>query len=216
MSSSDYRNTKYSCALTDIDYRKQLLDKKIRSEHKRAKGVYEFVRKNEEEDGYKRQFLEVYDNKCGYCGVSNTIISNELFEVDHFIHKKHSVFIEPWKANEIENLVCSCRFCNRKKGSFDTVKNTYKKLHPDEGKINEIFERDYLYYIKISKKYSKDSSVIAFYKKLKMSSEVHRLDYLLMNLKDFLDSGKIENKALENNIRKNIIDKLQYKRNTLL
>lgn len=67
----------------------------------------------------------LYDYRCGYCGISEAAIGNEL-ELDHF---------KPKSANggdELENLVYCCTSCNRRKGSFwpEAGEITKRLLHP--------------------------------------------------------------------------------------
>lgn len=76
---------------------------------------------NEVRDEIRR----LYDYRCGYCGISEAAIGNEL-ELDHF---------KPKSANggdESENLVYCCTACNRRKGSFwpEAGETTKRLLHP--------------------------------------------------------------------------------------
>lgn len=52
-----------------------------------------------------------FAHRCGYCGVSENDIGNEL-DIDHYRPRKHG------GQDEIENLVYVCPACNRFKGNY--------------------------------------------------------------------------------------------------
>jgi HNH endonuclease len=67
-----------------------------------------------------------YDYCCGYCGVREIWIGNEL-EIDHFRPLSHD------GSDELDNLVCACTACNRFKGDYwptDTTAENFRLLHP--------------------------------------------------------------------------------------
>ena len=79
-------------------------------------------------------------------------------------------------------MVLSCHNCNHNKSSFNIEESFYDDLYPDNTKICDFFYRDDLYYIKLTESGLKHNRVSLFYNKLKFYSEIHRLDFLLMNL----------------------------------
>ena len=107
--SSDYRNTEYCPNLSEIKSKKNDLVKKIKQDHPRAVDMHNYVSDNS--TVYKEQFMDAYNNKCAYCGVSVNVIPVQMFEVDHFIYQKS--FKTKKEAGYIENLVLSCYDCNR-------------------------------------------------------------------------------------------------------
>lgn len=54
---------------------------------------------------------ERFQGCCGYCGVSELDVGNEL-EVDHYRPRSH------YGSDELENLVYCCTPCNRFKGDY--------------------------------------------------------------------------------------------------
>lgn len=177
----DYRITRYCPEFKEIKKRKQQLKVKIQSKH-RVKDLYKLLSPNGNKS-YKYDFMRIYNMKCCYCGVQLPIISKELFEIDHFRHKKHPAFVNPAAAGSIDNLVLACRKCNRSKSEIVIDNDDYKKLYPDDGSIAGAFVRKNDYYIEIAPVMQNDKKVIEFYKQLRLNEEVRRLDYLLMNIR---------------------------------
>jgi HNH endonuclease len=67
-----------------------------------------------------------YGGRCGYCGVSETAVGNEL-EIDHF----HPLVAGG--SDEEENLVYACTACNRFKGDYTPAPGAPESLrlfHP--------------------------------------------------------------------------------------
>ena len=160
---------------------------------------------------YKIEFIKAYNYKCAYCGVSVQLIPIEFFEVDHYIYQKSERFKSKQDAGYIENLVLSCHNCNHNKSSFMIEDEVYDDLHPDNKKICECFYRDDLYYIRMTESGPNDDNILLFYNKLKLGSEVHRLDFLLMNLIGFLQQHLLDSK---NEVKlADIIENLRTKRN---
>lgn len=176
--SSDYRNTEYCPDLSKIKSKKESLVKKIKQDHPRAVDMHNFVSDNDA--AYKEQFMAAYNNKCAYCGVSIDIIPIQMFEIDHFIYQKS--FTTKKEAGYIDNLVLSCYTCNRGKSSHLIPTNAINDLHPDGEGITKVFVRDNDFYIRISTDKEDDASVQDFYSKLKLWSELHRIDYMLMSM----------------------------------
>ena len=49
-------------------------------------------------------------------------------------------------------------------------------------KIKNVFIRDDKYYIRINDEFKENTTIEGFYNKLCLGSELHRLDYLIMNI----------------------------------
>lgn len=192
----DYRITRYCPEFKEIKKRKQQLKVKIQSKH-RVNDLYKLLSPNGN-DSYKSDFMCIYNKKCCYCGVQLPIISKELFEIDHFRHKKHPAFAYSAAAGSIDNLVLACRKCNRSKSEIVIDDDDYKKLYPDDGSIAGAFVRKNDYYIEIAPVMQNDKKVIEFYKQLRLNEEVRRLDYLLMNISGLSESLE-EKESLEEN-----------------
>lgn len=176
----DYRNTKYCPTLSELPEKKEKIKQAILKEHPQAKDFYPYLSKNSL--GFKQQFVETYNGKCSYCGVPIGIIGWKQLEVDHFIPKGSSRFTTKAQAGNIENLVLACYDCNRSKSNFELGDEDCHKIHPDGSDICKSFIRDENYYIRISEGRSTDESVIRFYNKIGLDKQIHRLDYLLMNM----------------------------------
>lgn len=179
----DYRETIFSKNIfPNVENEKGKLLNKIRAEHPKAENFYNLLGQSE----YRTNFMGVYHCKCAYCGVSIELIPASSFEIDHIIPKSSQYFqknIEE-NANCLENLALACRTCNRNKSDFELNTKNTPCLHPDKNEISSIFVRDEKYYIRISENYRKDELVKDFYKQVGLGSQVHRLDYILMNLFD--------------------------------
>lgn len=176
----DYRNTKYCPLLSDITTKKDDLSRKIQSKHMGQENMYKYISPNQ--SNYKRAFMQIYNYKCSYCGVSIDVIPKSAFEIDHFIYQKSHEFVNQASASHIDNLVLSCRFCNRSKHSFLVDRSARELLHPDLECITNSFYRDNMFYIKIADEMRDNEYVSSFYKKIKFGAEIHRLDYLLMSM----------------------------------
>ena len=206
---NDYRNTRYYTKKNNIINEKKRLEDKIRKECPRTQIIYNQISQKEKE--YNKLFREIYNNKCAYCGITTDVISSELLEIDHFICE--SSFKEnKIKAGEINNLVLSCKKCNRAKSDFKWEEEYTSKFSVDDGNITELFYRDKDYSIKVEGDFISDTNICSFYKTLKFSDEVRRLDFLLMNLYGFYK--KHINEDVSGKISKCII-LLQQKRNGL-
>lgn len=176
----DYRNTKYCPNLENLQIKKDEVVKRIKKDHVKAIDMHTYISDNKY--NYKKEFIKVYNGKCSYCGVSLDLISKSSFQIDHFIFKKSPEFKGSKKAaGNIDNLVLSCEFCNHNKSSFPIPEEKREILHPDK-KISTTFYRDENYYIRVARNYYSDLIVNKFYNTLQLESEIHRLDYLLMNM----------------------------------
>lgn len=148
---------------------------------------------------YYSDFERIYELKCAYCGINTSINPTNMFEIDHFINEKQGKTPNGNTVNHIDNLVFACRKCNQAKGDFH-VNGAHDILHPDNGVLPFIFERDNHYAILINKGYCENETVKGFYDKLNFSDHFRKLDYLLLNLhylKDFKYDTKIKNTILE-------------------
>lgn len=139
------------------------------------------------------------------------MISSELFEIDHFICEA-SFNGDSINAGKINNLVLSCKKCNRAKKDFIWNEIYSSKFNVDDESITEVFYRDEDYSIKIENEYITDNSIYSFYRKLKFDEEIRRLDFLLMNMYGFYNKYS-EDKNIDR-ILKYILF-LQKKRNEL-
>lgn len=175
----DYRNTEY-CSYNNIVEMKESLKNEILNKHPRTKILYNKITKMD----YIEKFRQIYSYKCAYCGVSKDIISLQLFEVDHFICES-SFNGNKSTAGEINNLVLSCKKCNRVKRDFIWDKKYNSLFNVDDKSIANLFYRDEDYSIKIEENYREDDTIYNFYLQLKFYEEFRRLDYLLMNMYGF-------------------------------
>lgn len=178
MITNDYRNTEYCSMLKNVKDKKKALEKKIKKEHPKQKIMYNKV--HSRDTIYNKDFCNIYNCKCAYCGVSMDILPITLFEVDHFVAE--TLFDDKIKAGQVENLVLACYQCNRNKTNFEIVGEYVEKLCTDNGEIANVFFRDDDYYIKIKDNYIHDQYINDFYNKLQLSHETRRLDYLLINM----------------------------------
>ena len=205
----DYRRTKYCPKFEDITRKKQELNDEILKEHPRARDMHNYISNNKNK--YKLKFIKIYNGKCAYCGASIDLIQKEFFEIDHFINEKASCFNSKKDAGYIDNLILACHSCNHNKSSFLVEKKAFKYLFPDNKKIQSTFVRTDDYYIKINDKYLTNNNIKEFYKKLNLGAELHRLDYLLLNIGGLQDKCK-SNRELYYELGQ-IKDALRIKRN---
>ncbi|MEW4353815.1 HNH endonuclease [Streptococcus pneumoniae] len=205
----DYRNTRYCVSNNNIVSDKNALENKIKSEHRRAKIIYNQINKKDSE--YNKIFRNIYNNKCAYCGITTDVISSELFEIDHFVCEA-SFNGDSINAGKINNLVLACKKCNRAKKDFIWDKGYSSKFNTDDKSITKLFYRDKDYYIRIEKKFTTDTTICNFHRKLKLYEEIRRLDFLLMNMHGFYN--KYFTNINSDKISKCIV-LLQQKRNKL-
>lgn len=208
----DYRNSKYCPKLTNLARKKNDVKDLVCKKHPRAKDMHTYISNNE--DVFKQRFVEAYNGKCAYCGVSTEIIPWQMFEIDHLIPKEAVCFGKSKaKAGYIENLVLSCYDCNRAKSALELPDEDLHKIHPDETEITEAFIRDDKYYIRINEEKKNDNIIKVFYDKVDLGNQSHRLDYLLLNMrglcKKITDKHPAHGKLME------AIDLLQHKRNVM-
>lgn len=208
----DYRNTEYCPKFTQLSDKKNKVKKAVLKEHPRATDMHTYISDNKKT--FKQQFVEAYNGKCAYCGVSVGVIPWKMFEIDHFIPKDSDRFKKSKaKSGYIENLVLSCYDCNRAKGDLELPDDDHHKINPDGLGIIESFIRDDKYYIRINKNMVNDDTVNEFYTKLKLDSQMHRVDYLLMSMRGLRE--KITDKHSAYAGLTKAIDLLQQKRNLI-
>lgn len=208
---NDYRNTKYCPILDNINSKKQKLMNAVKVEHPYATDMHTYISRNDEK--FKVQFMEIYNFKCAYCGVSIDLVPKGLFEVDHFLYRKSPRFRSKKYAGYIDNLILACHECNHRKSSLDISDIDFESLYPDGDKVRNTFYRDEKYYIKMSNIAEKNYNIKTFYEKLQLGGEVHRLDYLLMNMIGFQREHE-DDCEIYKSIGK-IIDVLSKKRNMM-
>lgn len=194
---SDYRCTPYCTPFEEVDKKKADLLYEIRKTHPRARNIYRIVSvRNTDEH---RAFFQVYNNKCCYCGCSITVLSAQLFEIDHI--KPQAVAAEPREnVNDLNNLALACRACNGGKLDY-WFKEMSNEWNPDSSGITWLFFRDDLYNIRIADGYLSNPKVTKLYEYLKLGAQFRRLDYLLMAMYGYmktLPQGSEKSAALLN------------------
>lgn len=139
---------------------------------------------HEREGEYIREFYEIYNKKCSYCGAKLGLLPIECFEIDHFINE--ASFSDDTngraEAGKIENLVLSCTSCNRKKKNLEIDLSCRELLNVDNGNIATVFVRSEEYYININEKFKDNIFINRFYNELHLGYETRRLDYLALLL----------------------------------
>lgn len=207
----DYRNTVYCPQYLNIGDNKEKLVEKIRKSHPRARDMHAIIHPNDSE--FKDDFMNIYNYKCAYCGASIEVVSRTEFEIDHYIYEKSKRFAGKADAGYIDNLVLACHNCNHDKSSFEFPDEKYHDLYPDEEEIKNTFVRSADYYIKVSDEKKDDIIVKAFYEKLHLGSEIHRIDYLLMSMMGLQENIKDNQEACSQ--LGQAIKKLHTKRNIM-
>ncbi|MEC0597263.1 HNH endonuclease signature motif containing protein [Bacillus spizizenii] len=206
----DYRNTSFKNDDFTLGNKKTVFMKNFQSDHPKVTNIYNTLKNKANK--YNIEFRKIYYNKCAYCGISTQVIDSSKFEVDHVIPTKIlklNLGYSRSKINSIENLVSSCQMCNRGKRDFYCDGENLRLLHPDNNCLPQIFYRKSDYTIDINKEYENNTCIKKFYRKLKFDNQLRRLDYLLMEMKDFCDS--YEEEPIINNIQKLIL-KIESKR----
>lgn len=206
----DYRNTSYNHYDFSLEQRKNEFMETFRLHHPKAWHIYGYV--SDRMGPFNKSFRKIYHDKCVYCGISTQVINSSNFEVDHVIPK--FVLDLNWDYDKkeihgINNLVNSCQMCNRGKQSFLCDANYLEKLHPDKNFLPMIFSRNMDYSIEINNEFKENETIKKFYNTLKLNNQLRRLDYLLMEMKDFCD--KYEGDTIVVEIQKLII-KIENKR----
>jgi len=136
---NDYRNTIYGVPKKNIINEKKALEERIKREHPRVKIIYNQINKKDSE--YNKQFRNIYNNKCAYCGITTDVISSELFEVDHFICES-SYNGDSINAGKINNLVLSCKKCNGAKKDFIWSEAYSPRFNVDDASLRLLKEEE--------------------------------------------------------------------------
>ena len=207
----DYRRTKYCPELIDVLQKKKKIEDLIKAEHPHAKDMHRYISDNSQK--FKLEFIKIYNGKCAYCGASADLVKKSEFEIDHFLYEKASVFTTKKEAGYIENLILACHDCNHDKSSFWIRNEEMEELNPDGEKIKDVFIRDEQYYICVNDEFKENVIIDGFYNKLRLGSELHRLDYLIMNIIGLQRSCK-NNSDLYVGLGK-ILDIIRQKRNIM-
>ena len=97
------------------------------------------------------------------------------------------------EAGKVSNLMLACYSCNRGKTDLIIDEDHLKTLNPDDGSIAQVFDRSEDYYIRIRPDYAEDPLIVDFYQKLLLGSEFRRLDYLLLEIKNFISTQRTSN-----------------------
>lgn len=176
----DYRETKYCKSLTGILERKNKVKEQVLVDHPRAKDMHAYVSKNKKR--YKKIFMEAYNYKCAYCGVSIDLLPMDSFEIDHFINREAERFATKAEAGTIENLVLACHDCNHSKNDFSIATEYELDLNPDEQGITLNFQRDDLFRIELTQQGKEKQHVQGFYETLRFGNEMRRIDYLVLSM----------------------------------
>ena len=202
----DYRCTNYCKQFEELDSKKSSLENLILNTHPDAKDMHNFVNLR-----FKKNFMTMYNDKCGYCGTSLDNINVALFEIDHFIpHSCKSEFENKTQAGFMGNLVLSCNDCNRAKSSYLINKKSRHLLHPDSPKTKEVYTRDNEYYIRVSNNYIGNADVVDFYNICKLNYQTRRIDYALSVLRGITAKNKDYKEILLP-----LLVSLQQKRNSI-
>lgn len=209
---SDYRNSEQCPSLTDVAKKKSGLDQKIRAAHTRTKIIYNRI--NEKSGDYFKEFANIYNLKCAYCGAALKFTDGRLFEIDHYVCE--SAFANDTagrvEAGKIDNLAFSCYSCNRGKGGLH-IKNGYlSMLNPDDNSIANVFFRDEMYYIKPNNDYCEDKFIQSFYEELMLGSEFRRLDFLLLEMDALIKKVQTSNEELASKLEQ-CMNRLLQKKN---
>ena len=216
----DYRTVDNNFMLGQTAEKKEKLKEQIKKLQPKTKILYNVISDKQNKNNFFKDFADIYHRKCAYCGTSVFIQPLENYEVDHYICE--SSFLNNTKgritAGKIENLVLSCRNCNRFKSNL-LIKNDYVKLlNPDDNSICNIFYRDTEFNIRIKDKFIKDEFINEFYDKLNLANEFRRIDYLILQQQHLLETlrgTKKITKKIELELLKNI-EILRQKRNNYL
>ena len=162
--------------------KKAHLEQIIKNDHPRSKIMYTQI--NDRQKQYFLDLSDIYNGKCAYCGTSIRFTGIFNYEVDHYICE--SSFSRDTSgridAGKVENLIFSCRLCNRKKDDLFLKSKYQQLLNPDNNSITGVFHRDENYDIKINNAHKTDDFVNLFYNKLMFGSYLRRLDFMLLEI----------------------------------
>lgn len=175
MKVKDYRLVDGQEPFEMIQARKAELLHQIKQKHPRSNNHYNIVKTKS--DPFHKQFALIYNERCGYCGITYQVRPSSDFEIDHFLCKSSG----REGVNLLDNLVYSCHFCNHRKHEYLIDESVRSILNPDLD-INKTFYRDEMMHIRIRDVYQSDVHVNDFYDKIQFSNERRRIEFLLMSL----------------------------------
>lgn len=131
-----------------------------------------------QKNNFIKYVLENLTEKCAYCGTVLTI--QTVDEVDHFIPKNNV------NCNETDNLVITCRKCNRSKYNYVYSRD----LYPYEKKYSEIFKRNEIGQIV---PIVNEEEYFIFAEKMKFNSIYYSITYIIMLINKYLTICKNDN-----------------------
>lgn len=207
----DYRRTKYCPSLNGIQKRKDMVKQNVLRDHPRAKDMHTYISDNDTK--YKREFINAYHYKCAYCGVSWDLIPKGMLEIDHFVNQESERFASKKDAGTMDNLVLACHDCNHSKSDFAITEENEDDLNPDKENIMKYLCRDNMFYIMTTDAGKQKQSIIDFYDKLHLGSEIHRIDYLVMSMIGLQKALKF--RGVDNTELSYAINLLKTKRNIM-
>ena len=164
----------------------------------RTKNHYGLVSSNNNE--YKDIFMDAFENRCCYCGVDFLIVGKKTVQIDHIDSS------EP-KDNTLKNLAPACFDCNQKKKDICDKQSLASIINPYNS-IHNVFQRNDDYSICIKDGYIDNEDVRVFFEKLKLGSQIKRIDYLLSCIRSIKD--KQENRFIKSclsDIYNSLLDK---------
>lgn len=114
---SDYRfvGEEEADVVKIIQSKNQLANKIDRRTIKYGNRGKHYDKIKDKRSAYYETFQKIYQNKCGYCGVSVSINSAPQYELDHFINELQKTSPNGKSVDHIENLIFACRNCNQAK-----------------------------------------------------------------------------------------------------
>lgn len=184
----DYRNTAYKKYDFTLNDKKDVFISEFRLQHRKAWNIYANIRSRTCD--LNRSFKSIYHDKCVYCGINTHVIELSRFEIDHFIPLavlKKNLGYDVKYINGLSNLVNSCRMCNGNKSSFITDHDNFELLHPDNVDFQKVFDRLDDLSIIINDNFVSNCEVVKFYEALGLDNQIRRLDFLIMEMKDFCE-----------------------------
>lgn len=192
----DYRLT-YAEDFSTLESDLSNLKLKITKNHPRITNFYLNLKKA----NYKVELVSAFKYRCCYCGCS---LYQPLVEIDHIYSPTSE------KINTFENLAPSCCGCNNLKSNIVDNVAFANKINPITNIFN-CFIRNEDLSISISPAFISDNDIILFYNKLRLGSEIKRLDFLLICLQEL--SSRIKDKIVRNeviNIKNEIAEKRKH------
>lgn len=183
----------------NIKLKKQLLCKNIERKHSKTSNHYKVIQ-NRKNIIFK-DFIKIYHSRCAYCGLSVCIESINNFEIDHYICKSSNIT----DVNLLNNLIFSCKCCNRSKSNFLIPEEIRDLVNPDFSSYKQVFIRNRMFYIVISDKFKNNDFIKAFYLRMKFGNQFRRLDYLLTEIFFLSEYFEKNHKSIANKLSKSFV-----------